>query len=115
MLKDLGSLHQTEFKLLQGWEDSLEDDQTFSRTRRYTKTTRLLRVLYNGIVKMIESWEAFAGGELQYFHDDDHPKLRMLWEGYLADIESDLIELRALRSVLLQKIEIFDNMRNRVW
>ena len=63
-------------------------------------------------MKIFESWEAFEDGELQYFDARGQETLRSLWGSYLANIEKDMTELRFLRRVLQQRIEMFDTMRN---
>ena len=92
---------------------SLIDDEEFSRTREYTWATELLRLLHNSLVKIIESWEEFASGEVHYL-EVNHDTLRRLWESYLAGIHKDMAELRFLRRLLQQRIEMFDNMKNGV-
>lgn len=92
----------------------LFDDTDFSRTRGYTATIDLLRLQHNALTKVIESWEHFEGGELQYFLGNEHDVLRQIWDGYLADVEKSFNELRTLRTILRQKIETFDSMRNGV-
>ena len=93
-------------------EASLVDDERLSRTKDYTQTIELLRLLHNSLVKIFESWEAFENGELQYFDARGQEILRSLWDSYLANIEKDMTELRFLRRVLQQRIEMFDTMRN---
>lgn len=92
----------------------LFDDIDYSRTRGYTATIDLLRLQFNAIIKVIESWERFEDGELQYFLGNEHDTLRHIWDGHLADVETSSNELRSLRTILQQKIETFDNMRNGV-
>ena len=64
-------------------EEALQDDRLFSRTRKYTDITRLLRLLHNGLIRTIESWEEFEVGELGYFQDEESTKARALWENIL--------------------------------
>ena len=90
------------------------DDIGLSRTREYTWTTELLRLLHNALTKSIESWERFKTSQLQYFQYEEQKVLRVTWNAHLANIENDLNELQFLRRVLQQKIEIFDNMKNSV-
>ena len=90
------------------------DDRDFRRTRDYTSTLELLRLLHNTLIRIIESWERFEKGEMQYFQVNDNQTLHTIWEGHLADIETQSNELRSLRTILRQKIETFDNMRNAV-
>ena len=93
---------------------SLTDENEFPRTREYTRTVELFRLLYNALVKTIESWEQFENGEIQYFDIVGQITLRRAWESYLAGIEKNITELKFLRRSLQQKIEMFDNMRNGV-
>ena len=95
-------------------EEALQDDRLFTRTRKYTDVTRLLRLLHDGLVRTIESWEEFEVGELGYFENDESAKSRELWRKYLSDVEVDLKELRSFRRILQQRIEFFDSMRNGV-
>ncbi|MCJ1283202.1 hypothetical protein MMC26_002530 [Xylographa opegraphella] len=90
----------------------LNDDVSFNRTREYTSTIELLRLLCNAIIKIIEYWERFAAGELLYFHVEEQATLQRKWDGYVADIEKDSNELRSLRTTLRQKIETFDTMKS---
>ena len=94
--------------------DSLTDDAAFSQTREYTTTIELLRLLHNDLVKILESWESFDHGEIQYFDVKDQETLRRGWESYLARIEKDMSELRYLRRSLQQRIESLDSKRNGV-
>ena len=93
---------------------SLTDDTKFSRTRDYTATIDLLRLLLNSLVRFIESWESFADGEVQYFEVKDQESLRKMWENYLAGIEKDMAELRFLRRALDQRIQALNNKRSGV-
>ena len=93
---------------------SLIDDAAFSRTREYTSTIELLRLLHNDLIKIIDSWESFDRGEIQYFDIRDQESLRKRWESYLANIEKDISELRFLRRSLHQRIESLDSKRNGV-
>ena len=93
---------------------ALVDDVTFQRTKEYTTITDLLRLLYNSLVKLIESWENFANGEIQYFDVTEFPALEKKWDSYKASINQDMSELRYLRRTLMQRIEMFDNKRSGV-
>lgn len=88
------------------------DDANFSRTRDYTRTTDLLRLLHNSLVITIESWEDFESGEIQYFEAQEHEVLRVTWDAYLAAIIKDISELRFLQRLLEQKIGMFDNKKS---
>ena len=92
----------------------LTDDKKFSRTRDYTATIDLLRLLHNSLVRIIESWERFGDGEVQYFEIKGEESLQAIWEDYLASIEKDMTELRSLRLVLSQNIEGLKNKRSGV-
>lgn len=65
-------------------------------------------------MKLIESWEQFEEGEIQYFNIDEHNSLRRAWEAYLAGIKKNVNELKFLRRSLQHRIESFDSMRTRV-
>ena len=92
----------------------MTDDKKFSRTRDYTATIDLLRLLHNSLVRIIESWERFGDGEVQYFEIKNEESLQAIWEDYLASIEKDMTELRSLSRVLSQNIEALDNKRSGV-
>lgn len=93
---------------------TLTDDKKFSRTRDYTATIDLLRLLHDSLVRIIESWERFVNGEGQYFEVKDQQSLQSIWEDYLASIEKDMSELRFLKRVLSQNIEALNNKRSGV-
>lgn len=86
----------------------------FSRTREFTTSVDLLRLLHDDLVKIIDSWESFDRGEIQYFDIRDQELLRKRWESYLASIEKNISELRFLRRSLQQSIESLDSKRNGV-
>ena len=88
------------------------DDARFTRTKDYTRTIDLLRLLHNALVITIESWENFESGEILYFEVQEHQALRTTWDAYLATISKDISDLRFLRRLLQQKIEMFDNKKN---
>lgn len=88
------------------------DDARFTRTKDYTRTTDLLRLLHNALVITIESWEGFESGEIQFFDVQEHQALRVIWDAYLAAISKEISELRFLRRSLQQKIEMFDNKKS---
>ena len=92
----------------------LTDDRKFSRTREYTATIDLLRILHNSLVRIVESWDSFGSGEVQYFEIRNEESLQAKWEDYLASIEKDITELRFLRRVLSQNIEALNNKRSGV-
>ena len=95
---------------------SLIDHKTFRRTKeyQYTAVTDLLRLLHNTLVKIIESWEDFEKGEVQYFEVEEYQALRKAWDSYLAAISKAMSELRYLRRSLGQRIEMFDNKKSGV-
>ncbi|SLM40775.1 hypothetical protein LPUS_11624 [Lasallia pustulata] len=93
-------------------EPAFEDDKSFSRTKDYTSRVQLLRLLYNALVKTVESWESFEAGEIRFFDLPNDGILQALWNSYLADMEKDMTELRFLCRSVQQRIEMFDNMRN---
>ena len=93
---------------------TLTDDNKFSRTRDYTATIDLLRLLCDSLTRTIESWERFVAGEVQYFEVKDQQSLQTIWENYLASAEKDMSELRFLRRVLSQDIEALNNKRSGV-
>ena len=93
---------------------SLNDNAKFDRTRSHTSTIEILRLLFNSLVIAIEVWERFENGEVQYFNTDNQETLQKRWFIYITDIERDANELRSLRTMLRQKIEAYDNMRNGV-
>ncbi|KAI9875145.1 MAG: hypothetical protein M1830_008824 [Pleopsidium flavum] len=92
--------------------DTFVDDNRFTRTKEYSWTVQVLRLFHNSLVKLLESWESFQAGEVQYFRVKDNDDLDKLWRSYLASIEEDITELRFLRRSLQQRIEMFVNMRN---
>ena len=93
---------------------SLVDDPDLTRTKQYTRTIDILRVLHNSLVKIIESWEDFENGEAQYFEVTEFEALRKSWDAYLASIDKNMTKLRFLRRSLQQRIDMFDNKRNGV-
>ena len=95
-------------------EPSLTDNASFDRTREYTRTIDLLRLLHNALARFIESWQNFEGGELEYFEGAEHEALRRIWDAYLAQIKKNMAELRFMRTTLRQRTELFDNKRSGV-
>lgn len=93
---------------------SLTDNRKFSHTREYTATIDLLRLLHNSLVRIVESWDSFGSGEVQYFEIRNEESLQAKWEDYLASIEKDMTELRFLRRVLSQNIEALNDKRSDV-
>jgi len=93
---------------------SLTDDVEFTRTREYTTTIELLRLLYNTLVRIIESWEGFDDGEVQYFDIRDNEDLGRRWESYFASIQRNMTELWYLRRTIQQRIDALDSKKNGV-
>lgn len=78
-------------------------------------TIRILRQFTHVLSKTIDSWETFKDGEIRYFNMPDSEILAdASWGKLLAAIDKDVIELRDLRSSLLHKTELFENMTNSV-
>jgi hypothetical protein len=92
----------------------IKDDVNFSRTHGYISIIELLRILQNALIRTIEAWERFENGEMEYFYSETHSTLKELWDKHFADIENAANELRSLRTILKQKIETFDSLRNGV-
>ncbi|KAL2047059.1 hypothetical protein N7G274_001078 [Stereocaulon virgatum] len=97
---------------MSGRTASIIDDANFTRMNEYTRTLDLLRLLYNVLVRIVELWENFESGELQYFEVQENQALRKTWDSYIAGVNKNVTELRFLRRTLQQKIEIFDNKRS---
>jgi hypothetical protein len=70
----------------------------FSRSLAYTSTIEMLRLLYKSLVKVLESWECFDGGEMQYFEVNEQETHRRVWGSYVASIEKDMMELRFMKN-----------------
>lgn len=87
---------------------SLVDGPNFTRTKQYTRNVDMLRLLYNLLVNIIESWRDFENGEAQYFKITDYEALRRVWDAYLSGINKNMTGLHFLRRSLQQKINMFD-------
>jgi hypothetical protein len=78
-------------------------------------TIRVLRQFSQILSKTIDSWETFKDGEIRYFNLPDSEALAQVsWGRYLAAIDKDATELRDLRSSLMHRTELFENMTNSV-
>jgi len=90
------------------------DDGKFTRTKEYTWTVQVLRLLHNSLIKLLESWYSFQSGEIRYFRVRENDDLDKRCRSHLARIDKEIAELRSLRRSIQQRIEVFDNMRNGV-
>jgi hypothetical protein len=78
-------------------------------------TIRILRQFTHLLSKTIDAWETFKDGEVRYFNLPDSEDLaQAAWGRYLATIDKDVTELRDLRSSLIHRTELFENMTNSV-
>lgn len=73
----------------------------------------MLRRYHDRLLKTIESWDAFAAGEIRYF-DTNSDMLREAWSNHIASLFNDVSELRFLQRSILQKIQTFDRMADGV-
>ena len=85
-----------------------------SRTKEYGKNIEILHLLHNAITKTLQSWDAFARGEVQYLEPNGPESLRESYEASLASVEKNMTELRFRKLTLRQRIDLFDGMRNGV-
>ena len=92
----------------------LTDDAELSRTQEYGKNLEILRLLQNSLTKILQSWDAFARGEIQYLEPTGPESLRERCEASVASVEKDMAELQFRNLILRQRIELFDGMRNGV-
>lgn len=78
-------------------------------------TICILRQFTHLLSKTIDAWETFKDGEVLYFNlpDSEH-FAQAIWGQYLAAIDKDVTELRDLRSSLIHRTELFENMTNSV-
>lgn len=75
----------------------------------------MLRQFTHVLSKTIDAWETFKDGEIGYFNIPDSETLAdASWGSLLAAIDQDVIELGDLRSSLLHRTDLFENMTNSV-
>ncbi|KAI9708419.1 MAG: hypothetical protein M1828_002991 [Chrysothrix sp. TS-e1954] len=90
----------------------LKDDKNLNRTKEYTWSTHILRTFYNSLTNLIEAWESFRASELRLLFSNLSEPMRLRWQVRTIRIEQDLSELRYFRRSLLQKIEMFDSLKD---
>lgn len=76
----------------------------------------MLRQFSQTLSKIIDTWQTFKDGEIRYFNNPDSDSLAdPAWGSLLAAIDKNVTELRVLRSSLIHRTDLFENMTNSVW
>jgi hypothetical protein len=89
-------------------------DEGLTRTTELTHTVSTLRRFRNCLQTTMQAWENFERREVGLFDPEGWETLRPKWNGYLSATRSQFDELRTFRSLLEQKLELFNNMRDGV-
>ena len=92
----------------------LTDDPELNRTKEYSRIIELLHLLNNALTKVLQSWDAFVHGEICYLEPRSPDSLRERCEASTASIEKYMAELNFRNTILRQRIELFEGMRNGV-
>ena len=93
---------------------SFKDDKHLNRTKEYTWTTHILRTFHNSLTNLIEAWAEFRAGDVQIFFSNTDENVQLAWQAQIIAIDRDIAEMRFYRRCLVQKIEMFDSLKNGV-
>jgi hypothetical protein len=95
--------------------DGEKVDLEITQRKGFKWTIRVLRQFTQLLSKTIDAWETFKDGEIRYFHLPDSDSARQAtWGALMAEIDKEVTELQDLRSSLLHRTELFENMTNSV-
>ena len=89
-------------------------DEDLSHTKKLTLTVSTIRRFRNTLAKTIEAWDSFEHNEILIFNPIGWEALQPHWDSLLTMTRKDINELRALHSLLEQKLELFNNMKDSV-
>ena|SRR6266513_1651792 len=89
-------------------------DEDLSHTKKLTLTVSTIRRFRNALAKTIEAWDRFAHNEILVFNPIGWEALQPHWDSLLTMTRKEIDELRTLHSLLEQKLELFNNMKDSV-
>jgi hypothetical protein len=93
--------------------DDFFDDAQLGRTKSYTRAVSILKKFSDTLALTLDTMRDFELGEMQYL-DAGNDALREMWNGYYDSISDDVNIMRYLRRLLIQRIQTFDRMKDRV-
>ena len=85
-----------------------------TRTKELTLTVSTLRRFRDSLSRTVVAWDGFEERGIDIFETTGSDAFRQRWEGYLEDIRRDFAELKSLQTLLTQKLEHFNGMRDGV-
>jgi hypothetical protein len=96
-------------------DNIIVDDKNLEKTKRLTIAVSTIRRLRDSVSRMIEVWETFEREDIHLFEPRGWDALRPKWESLIIDMRGHISELRHYRTLLSQKLDHFNNLRNEVY
>jgi hypothetical protein len=73
-----------------------------------------LRRFSNVLSRTINAWENFELTQIYLLSTTGSDALQQSWEGRISDIRNHMSELRSMLTLVTQKLDLFNEMRNGV-
>lgn len=90
------------------------DDDDLTHTNNLTLAVSAIRRFRDAISSTIDAWDVFEKGQIEYLQTTGSDSLRLRWEVYVAAARGNASELKSLRELLANKLELFNSMRDGV-
>ncbi|OCK86435.1 hypothetical protein K432DRAFT_284700 [Lepidopterella palustris CBS 459.81] len=88
------------------------DDLRLSRTKELTLAVSTLRRFRDSLSRTVDAWSIFEQRDIQTFHVTINDAFRQRCEGHLANVRGNISELQSLQTLISQKLELFNSMRD---
>jgi hypothetical protein len=103
------TLHQEEKTLFKFF-----DDPDLRRTEKLTLIVSTLRRFRDTLSRTIDAWKNFESGDLKFFDITGSEEYQQQWYTIISDIQQQVAQLKSLHSLMAQKLELFNSMRDGV-
>lgn len=92
----------------------MRDAKGLKKTKEYTRIIHLLRLYRDSLTELIQGWSVFQAGPLMMFRDMTGGQTVEAWNNQIGEIQREIAQLQSFRTGFLQKLDMFDALRNGV-
>lgn len=85
------------------------DETGFPHTKRLTMTVSTIRRFADTLGNLIASWEDFEKGSIRHLETTGSAAFQEKWNERIAEIRNNIAQLRSLRRLLEQKLDLFQS------
>lgn len=90
------------------------DEKDLTHTKDLTEAVSALRRFRDCLDRVIGAWTKFEADDVRFFEVNGTADYHDRWANYLHDIRGHVFELESFQTLLSQKLDVFNSMRDGV-